>query len=186
MKKVTLTILTIALVALGAIFVIGQSTDTDGGEAKMDKQGRHGKFGKRGKRGMRGKRGKRGHRGMGRMFRNLDLTDAQKTQVQTIMKNNRESSKTMRQQMRANKQALRKATENGAFNQSEVQAIANKQGNLHAQMIVQKQKVKAEIFNVLTAEQKAKLAEQKAERAKKMQERKAKWAEKRKAKQPAQ
>lgn len=185
MRKVTLTILTIALVAIGAMLVIGQSTDTDG-KTSAEKQGRHGSFGKRGNRGMRGKRGHGGNRGMRGMFRGVDLTDAQKTKMQTIMKNNRESSKTLRDQMRTNQQELRKASDSGSFNESQVTALAQKQGGLHAQMIVQKHKVKAEMFNILTTDQKAKLAEKKAERQKKMEERKAKWAEKRKSKAPAQ
>lgn len=177
MKKITVTLLAIALVAVGAIFVIGQTTDkpTDGNK-RFEKQGRHGKFGRRGKRGMRG-------HGMGRMFKHMDLTDDQKAQMKAIGQANRESTKTLREQIKANRQQLQQMTENGQFDEAAVSAVAQQQGQLHAQMIVAKEKVKAQMFNVLTNEQKTKLAQMKAEHKQKMQERKAKWAEKKADKQ---
>ncbi len=170
MKKITVTILAIALVAIGAIFVFGQTTTdqpTDG-KARFGKHGGKGKFGKRG--------GKRGH-GMGRMFRQLDLTDAQKEQMKAIRQASRENTKSLRDQMRQNRQQLDQLTESGTFDQAAVTAIAQQQGQLHAQMIVEKQRVKTQMYNVLTAEQKTKLAELKAQFKQKMEERKAKWAE---------
>lgn len=175
MKKITVTILAIALVAMGAIFVFGQSTTEKNmeGNKGFGKQGRHGKFGKRG--------GKRGH-GMGRMFRQLNLTDAQKTQMKEIKMASREDTKSLRQQMRTNRQQLQQSTENGNFDEAAVSAIAQQQGQIHAQMIVAKQKVKTQMYNVLTAEQKAKFATLKAEFKQKREERKAKWAEMKAAK----
>ena len=176
MKKITIAILTVVLVAVGAIFVLAQTTDKSGDDKKgFGKRGMHAKHGMRGK---LGKRGRRGHM-MGRAFRKLELTDAQKTQMQTIMKATREESKALRKQMHTNRQELHKLTENGTFNESQVTALANKQGDLHAKMIVQKQKVKAQMHAVLTSEQKAKLAEIKANRKKKMEERKARGAKRR-------
>ncbi|MEZ5344568.1 MAG: Spy/CpxP family protein refolding chaperone [Pyrinomonadaceae bacterium] len=176
MKKVIVAVLAVVLVAIGAIFVFGQ---TEGksmeGKKEFGKRGHHGKFGRGGKRGPRG-----GMMGMG--FRGIDLTDAQKEQLKAIRTANREASKPLMEQMRANQMELRKLSEAGTFNEAAVKALAEKQGDLHAQMIVSKQKVRAESFAVLTAEQKAKLAQMKADFAKKMEERKAKWAEKRNSK----
>lgn len=175
MKKLTVTILSIALVAMGAIFVFGQTTEKNmDGNKRFDKQGNHGKFGRRGKRGGHGMRG----RGMGRMFKQLDLTEDQKAQMKAIREQSRESTKSLREQMKANRQQLQQLTDNGQFNEASVAAVAQQQGQIHAQMIVAKEKVKAQMFNVLTAEQKAKVAQLKAERKQKMEERKAKWAEK--------
>lgn len=169
MKKITVTILSIALVAMGAIFVFGQTAEkpTEGKSF-----GKHHKFGKF------GKRGKRGKRMMGRLFRQLDLTDEQKAQMKEIKQASREKVQPLRQQMRENRQQLRQATENGNFDEATVTAIAAQQGQIHAQLIVEKQKVKTQMYNVLTTEQKNKLAELKAQFKQKMEERKAFWAEK--------
>ena len=166
----------IGLVVMGAMFALAQTTE---GPMKDRKH-----FGKRGMHRGFGGRGMGRHRGrmMGRMFRQLDLTDAQKEKIQTIMKSSREDSKAIRKQMRTNRMELHKLSENGNFNESKVKKIAKKQGNLHAKMIVQKQKSKAQIHAVLTPAQKAKAAEMKANFKKKMKERKAKWTEKRKGK----
>ncbi|MDQ3635587.1 MAG: Spy/CpxP family protein refolding chaperone [Acidobacteriota bacterium] len=170
MKKVLVTFIAIAMVALGTIFVIGQSTDSNSGN-KMERQERHSKFGKRGRRGMRG-------HGIGHMFRMLDLTDAQKEQMKTIRQTSRENTKSLREQMKSNRQQLQQLTENGTFDEGAVTAIAGQQGQLHAQMTVAKLRVRSQMYNVLTADQKAKLATIKAEFKKKMEERKAQWAAK--------
>ena len=180
MKKITVTLLSIALIAMGAIFVFGQ---TNGGSSDKAFTGKRG-FGKHGKRHRRG--GGKGFGMGGRMFKNLDLTDAQKEQMKTIRQTSRESSKALRQQMKANRQQLQQLTENGQFDEGSVAAVAQQLGQLHAQMIVEQQKVKAQMYNVLTADQKSKLAQMKAEFQQKMQERKAKWAEKKAQKQAQQ
>ena len=61
--------------------------------------------------------------------------------------------------MRQNRQQLQQLTETGRFDEAAVTAIAAQQGQIHAQLIVEKQKAKTQIFNVLTAEQKTKLNE---------------------------
>jgi protein CpxP len=182
MKKFTITILAIALVALGTIIAIGQSSDKATEGKKYSKHGKHGNFGKRGNRGGKGMRGNH----MGRMFRELNLTDEQKAQMKAIRQENRQGTKELRQQMRTNRQQLQQLTENGNFDEAAVTAIASQQGQIHAQMIVAQQKVKAQMYNVLTAEQKTKLSELKAARKLKMQERKAKWAERKAARQDQQ
>ena len=158
MKKITITLLTVVLVAVGAVFAIGQTGegDTTNGKAYFGKQGQKGHF---------GKRGKRGKRKMMRLMRHLDLTDEQKAQMKAIRQSSRETIKPLRQQLRANKKALNELTANGNFDEAEVTALATQQGALMSQVIVQKQKTKTEIYNVLTSEQQAKLAELKQQRA---------------------
>ena len=174
MKKFTVTLLAIALVALGAMFVFAQTEGQNMDEKKVERQGRHGKFGKRGKRGHRGKRGNQ----MGRLFRQLDLTDAQKAQMKQIRQANRETSKSLRQQMGQLRQQAAELGTDGIYDDTQVQALASQQADLMKQMFVQKQKEKAQMFAVLTPEQKAKSAQMKAEFKQKMQERKAKRAAK--------
>ncbi len=169
MKKLTVILMSIALIAVGAIFVFGQTADENKDGKRFDKRGDHAGQGRHGKRG--------GGKGMGMMLRGLDLTDAQKAQIKAIHEATFESAKSLRDQMKANRDQLKTATEGGAFNESQVQAIAQQQGALHAQMIVAREKVKSQVFAILTVEQKAKAAEMKAKFEQKMQERKAKVAE---------
>lgn len=174
MKKVIATVSAIALVAIGTIFVIAQS-----GEGNPD--GKRG-FGQHGKRAHFGGRHKRGGRMMGRMFRQLDLTDEQKAELKSIRQASRENMKPIREQMHANRQSLRDLTANGSFDEAQVQAIASQMGSLHAQMIVEKERNKAKMFAVLSAEQKAKLAELRQSFEQKRAERKARRAERKAAK----
>ena len=118
----------------------------------------------------------------GRMFRHLDLTDAQKEQMKTIGKASRENLKPVMQQMREGRKTLNDLTANGNFDEAQIQAIAAQQGALHAQMIVEKQRTKTAMFAVLTAEQKTKVAELKQTFEQRRTERKAKRAERKAAK----
>ena len=168
MKKLLVAILSIILVAMGAMFIFAQDT-------AANKDGKRGQFGKRGHFGKRG-----GHGGM--MFRGLDLTDEQKAQMKTIMQANKETVKPIREQMKANREKLQTLSESGNFDEAQVQAIANQQGALSAQMIVAKEKIKAQMLAILTPAQKAKAAEMKANFKQKREERKQKWQERREAK----
>jgi len=136
MKKVIITLIGIAVIAVGAMFAIAQKADHKGGH----------KF------------GKRGHHGGGMMLRGVDLTEAQKTQVKELMEGNRAKVKPLRESMKANRQKLHEATANGKFDETLVQALATEQANLSAQMLVERTRVKSQIFGLLTQEQKDKAA----------------------------
>jgi periplasmic protein CpxP/Spy len=93
---------------------------------------------------------------MAYMAKELNLTDAQKAQIKSIMQANRTSSRPLMQQMAQNRQAMLTATSGGAFDQAKVSALANQQAQLMAQMIVQKEFIKSQIYTqVLTPEQRA-------------------------------
>ena len=151
MKKITVAILSIVLVAMGALFIFAQTAE------KPD-----------GKRGF----GKKGHKrgGHAMMFRGLDLTEEQKAQMKQIRQTSQEKIKPIREQMKANRQKLTELS-GGNFDQAQVQAIAAQQGSLTAQMIVERESIKSQIFQILTPEQKAKAAEMKTQRKQRMQER---------------
>lgn len=163
MKKLTVLLMSIALVAVGAIFAFGQKADNAG-------EGRRG-FGQRDHGSHQGRKGNRG--GMGRLFRQLELTDAQKDQLKQIRKAGFDSTKSIREQMHLNRQQLSQATAGGNFDEAQVNALAQQQGQLHAQMIVERQRMQAQMFAVLTPEQKAKAAELKDQFEQKHAERKA-------------
>lgn len=144
MKKIILGILVTALVAAGVIVAIGQSNE------------RHGprKFGERGH-----------HRGgFGMMFRGLDLTDEQKAKLKKFRTASRTNMQPTREALKANREKMQELTANGAFDEAQVTALANEQAALQAKMIVERQRMKAKLFSILTDEQKAKMAEMKAKR----------------------
>jgi len=93
---------------------------------------------------------------MGYMAKALNLTDAQKAQIKTIMQANRSTTRPLMQQMSQNRLAMLTATASGAFDQAKVTSLANQQAQLMAQMEVQKQSIQSQIYNqVLTPEQRA-------------------------------
>jgi len=152
MKKVVIAILSIVLVATGTIFIFAQ------------------KGGQEGKRGF-GKHGIRGG-GHGFFLRGLDLTDEQKAQVKQIREASKEKNKAVREQLKATRQSLNELTANGAFDEAQVTAIANQQAALHSHMIVEKERVKSQIFAILTDEQKAKAAQMKEQMKERFKNRK--------------
>jgi len=135
MKKFTIGFLVFALVAIGTVFALAQRGD----------KGKHG-------RGFE-------HRGFERMAKKLNLTDTQKEQVKQITEASRAKVKPLKESMRANRQQLKSLTENGQFDAAQVQTIANQQGSIAAQIIVEKERAKWEIFQILTVEQKTQAKE---------------------------
>jgi len=167
MKKLTAAILAIAIVTLGAMFVFGQAE----GDENIDKR----RFSHRGKFKNRGMRGNR-------MFRHLELTDAQKVQIKAIRDASRESTKGLRDNMHETRKQLRELGTDGVFDQGAVEVLAAQQADIHKQMIIERQRAKSQIFALLTPEQKAKLDEMKARfaerRNERMEKRKARFGEK--------
>lgn len=94
------------------------------------------------------------------MARELNLTDAQQEQAKKIMEASHETMHPLTQQMEANRQAMMAATATENFDQAKVQALANQQGQLTAQMAMQKALVHNQIYTqVLTPEQRIKAAD---------------------------
>jgi protein CpxP len=140
MKNKTLIILTIAAVVIvGGVFVIAQRSMPNG---TLTGPGMH--------YGMR----HGGGRGMMMGLRQLGLTSEQQSKVKEILEANKGTVQPIREQLRANHEKL--AALGGSFDDAQVTAIAKEQGDLMTQMIVARQKVKAQIFALLTDEQKAK------------------------------
>jgi len=100
--------------------------------------------------------------GMGMMLHELNLTDAQKAQVKTIMQANHATMKPLMLQMEQNRAAILAASANGAYKdpavQAKVQTLANQQAQLQAAMIVNREAIHHQIYTqVLTADQQAKV-----------------------------
>jgi Spy/CpxP family protein refolding chaperone len=94
------------------------------------------------------------HGRMGWMAKELNLTDAQKQQIKTIMQSQRASTRPLMQQLAENRKAMLAATASGAFDQAKVTAIANQQSQAMAQLMVQKASIQHQIYTqVLTPDQ---------------------------------
>ncbi len=141
MKKIIVAILAVTVLATGAIFVFAQKSEGKGGHSLTRGWG-HG----------------RGH-GITKLLRQLDLNEEQKAKVKEIIGTNRASLEPTMQAMKENHAKIRTLGTDGTFDQALVEALAAEQGDLVAKTIVQKESVKAQIFAILTAEQKVKAAE---------------------------
>jgi protein CpxP len=94
---------------------------------------------------------------MGHMLHELNLTDAQKEQVKSLMQANHANMKTVMQQMSENRKALLTATANGAYDPAKIQLLANQQAQLQAAMTVQHEALQHQIYTtILTPEQRLK------------------------------
>lgn len=118
-------------------------------------------------------RGMRG--GGGRFFERLNLTDAQKAQMEQIATRYRESAKAQRQQQWQGRGERRKggfdAFGGGTFNEAEVRAAAQARANAQVEREVAHARMMSEMYAVLTAEQKAQLTAARQQREQKRQER---------------
>jgi protein CpxP len=136
--KLIVVVSVMALLLCGAAMIA--SAQAPGGPEGPGFHGGHGGFGP-----------------MGHMFRELDLTDAQKEQVKSLMQANQPNMKTVMQQMAENRKALLTATANGAYDAAKIQLLANQQAQLQAAMTVQHEALQHQVYTtVLTPEQRLK------------------------------
>lgn len=137
MKKIIFGVAAAALLITGTIFVFAQKS----------RNHEHKGFGP----------GGYGHAAM--FLRGLDLSVEQKAKVKDILDSSKTTVEPLMEQMRANHETLRSLGIADRFDQAQVEAIAAAQSNVMAQLIVEREKTKAQIFAILTDEQKAKAAE---------------------------
>ncbi len=96
------------------------------------------------------------HGGMLRhMTRELNLTDAQQTQIKGILQTEKTKIQPLRQQLRQNQQAENGAV-TGNFDETQARAFAGKQTQIMSDLIVEKERTKAQIYAVLTPDQRQK------------------------------
>ena len=96
---------------------------------------------------------------LGHFSQVLDLTDAQKAQIKQIEESFRESTKSLHEQLRANGGGPFDALKGGTFDEAAVRAAAQARAAVHVELEVAHARMLSQVFAVLTAEQRAKLAE---------------------------
>jgi periplasmic protein CpxP/Spy len=111
---------------------------------------------------------KRGFGPAGRMIafysKMLDITDAQKAQMKSVLQQERATMKPLWQQERQLEQQL-KQYEEGTFDQAKVQALVSQQSQTLVQLKVEEARIHSELYQLLTPDQQAKLKEFEANRA---------------------
>jgi len=140
MKKGLIILLVMAILGTGAVFIFAQKGKREG-------------FGPMGF----------GGRGFERIAQKLNLTDEQKTQVKTILEDSKTRVKPLMETMRENHSLAEKLGTDGSFDEEQVNRIADSQSETMKQLFIEKEKTKAQIFAVLTPEQRAEAAKIKEE-----------------------
>ena len=102
-----------------------------------------------------------GHKGQGgmklEMFKvALDLTEQQEVEIQQIIDAQREMTEPLREQVRANRVAIREVMDQETLNEAQLETLMHEQSKLHTEMMVGKHATKAKIDQVLTPEQQQK------------------------------
>ena len=118
--------------------------------------------------------GRHGYGGPGgdfrHMLRQLDLTADQHSQVKAIFEKEKPTLQPLMQQMRQNHQAMKALESSGPFDEAKTRALATQNAQVMIELEVAHARTRSEIMQILTADQKAKLAEIEANKEARMQE----------------
>jgi periplasmic protein CpxP/Spy len=152
----TAAIAAISSIALAGSIVFAQTTTPDQSNQQGTRTERRG-GGKHRGHGFGGM-----HRGGG-FFKQLNLTEDQKTKMKQIRENFAAQNKPLREQLRAKRQELRQASEGGTFNEALATQKLTEMASLQAKLMGERNKLHQEMLSVLTAEQKAQLEQSKAQ-----------------------
>ncbi len=107
---------------------------------------------------------------MGFFSRELDLTDAQRTQMKAVLQKEHAAMKPQMQQLHLMQQQL-KQYEEGTYDEAKVQALVAQQAQTLVQLKVQETRIHNELFQLLTPDQQAKMQQFEATREARMQQR---------------
>ena len=107
---------------------------------------------------------------MGFPLHELNLTDDQHAQVKQIFENEKANlHPLMQQEFQAHQQLMQLIT-SGTFDQAKATAIASQEAQTHIQMEVEHAKIASQIYQILSSDQKAKVADMIAKHQQRMQE----------------
>ncbi len=115
----------------------------------------------------------------GVMLRGLDLTEAQRDQVRAIMDARRAADTPLLERARTARQALQTAIQTQPVDEATIRARHAELATVEADLAVSQAQLHAELFNVLTPEQQAELAERREAMSGRMLERRDRLQERR-------
>lgn len=180
--------ITVAAALAGGVYAAGQSIGLAQDPAFGGSAGQGG-FGGPGGRGGPFGRGGRGPGGPGMpgrpggpmggpgdvlgpmMLGRLDLSDAQKEQVRTIVESHQDELRGLGQRGMNARQTLEAAVTADVFDEGAIRTSAAEVGAVEADMAVARARISAEVYQILTAEQQAKLKELRAQMRERMESR---------------
>ncbi|HKR58417.1 MAG TPA: Spy/CpxP family protein refolding chaperone [Pyrinomonadaceae bacterium] len=93
------------------------------------------------------------------MARALGLTEDQKTQIKAVLDGVQATEDARHQKMEELHKQMEAVTANGQFDEAKVREIANQQAQIHADQIVEHERMKSKLFSLLTPEQRVKAEE---------------------------
>jgi protein CpxP len=88
--------------------------------------------------------------------RELNLTEAQKEQVTTLLAAGHAAVAPLREKAAEVRKQLELATANGQFDEAQVRSLANQQAQFMAETIVEHERMKSKVLSLLTPEQRIK------------------------------
>jgi periplasmic protein CpxP/Spy len=162
MKKIIGMLALVAALAATAMVGFAQDGPAQGGRERGERRGNR-----------EGKRGGHDGIGLGRFARNLNLSDAQKEQMQQIAARHREATRSLREQMHAQRKGEFGGFGDGTFNESAVRQAAQARAQIEVELEVARARMMSEMYNVLTPEQKTQLAQEREQRKQRINERRA-------------
>jgi periplasmic protein CpxP/Spy len=148
-----------AIGALTVTLVMGiafAQTGDDAGSKPHHMHGMHGGF--------------MGGPGMGFPMHDLNLTEDQRAQIKQIFQNESANIKPLRQQEKQARQQLMQLITSGNFDQAKATAIASQEAQTHVQLQVEHAKIASQIYQLLSSDQKAKVADMMSKHQQRMQE----------------
>jgi len=113
--------------------------------------------------------GMEGHR-LGFFAKALNLTDDQKTQMKAVMQKERPTMKPLFQQSHQIDLQLRQYAQ-GTYDEAKVRALAAQKAQVEVELTVQKTRIHNQLFQLLTADQQAKMKDMQARHEARMQAR---------------
>lgn len=138
-RQIIIGAMAVAALAGGAWSVQAEFGPDGGGPALHEGDGEHG--------------GMDPERLLGRMAKDLKLTDAQKKQIGVILTAEKERVAPLREKLMENRKKLHEAAEEETFNEAAVKTLAASQAGLQAELIVSRLRVQSHIRAILTPEQ---------------------------------
>lgn len=164
-KLRTLAAASLAAFAVAVPVALAQTGGAGQGEGQQPRAERRGERG-----GKHGRRGGRGG-GFGFGFRGIELTDDQKTRLQTLRQSFGERTRPLREQLRAKHQELRQAQEGTAFNEALAAQKLTEAAGIQARLMAEEHRLRQESLTVLTAEQRTQLEQRRNERRQRREQR---------------
>ena len=118
--------------------------------------------------GFGGGMGPEGHM-LGMMTDYLGLTDAQQAQAKQILQGQKSTIHPLMQQLHQSELQMQQLITSGNFDEAKAREIASQEAQTRTELAVQRAKVHAQIFSLLTADQKAKAVDFMNRREQRMQ-----------------